>query len=65
MINKQASNNNLSDKQKDFIDLLEPLYIEARYPTHEQQLPESLTKDRYTEILHDAQELQRWIIQKL
>ncbi len=31
------------DKQKDFVDLLEPLNIEARYPTHKQQLLESLT----------------------
>ena len=50
--------NNFSDKQKDFIDLLEPLNIEARYPTHKQQLLESLTKDRCSEILYNAQELQ-------
>jgi HEPN domain-containing protein len=56
---------NFSDPQKDFIDLLEPLNIEARYPTHKQQLMESLTQERCAEILKNAQELQRWIMQKL
>lgn len=55
----------LSEGQKNFIDLLEPLNIEARYPTHKQQLLESLTQNRCSEILYNAQELQRWIIQKL
>ena len=57
--------NNFSEMQKDFIDLLEPLNIEARYPTHKQQLMESLTQERCAEILKNAQELQKWIMQKL
>ncbi len=54
-----------SEEQKDFIDLLEPMNIEARYPTHKKQLMESLTEKRCTEILINAQELQKWIIKKL
>ena len=54
-----------SEEQKDFIDLLEPMNIEARYPTHKEQLLKSLTKKRCAEILKNAQELQRWIMQKL
>lgn len=54
-----------SEEQKDFIDLLEPMNIEARYPTHKEQLLKSLTKDRCAEILKNAQGLQKWIIQKL
>jgi len=54
-----------SEEHKDFIDLLEPMNIEARYPTHKKQLMESLTGKRCTEILHNAQELQRWIMKKL
>ncbi len=38
--------NHFSEKQKNFIDLLEPLNIEARYPTHKEQLLKSLTQDR-------------------
>ena len=54
-----------SEEHKDFIDLLEPMNIEARYPTHKKQLMESLTGKRCTDILHNAQELQRWIMKKL
>jgi len=54
-----------SEEQKSFLDLLEPLNIEARYPTHKEQLMKSLTEERCTEILQNAQELLEWIIQKL
>lgn len=54
-----------SEEQKDFIDLLEPMNVEARYPTHKKQLMESLTKERCSEILNNAQELQKWIMKKL
>ena len=54
-----------SDAQKDFIDLLEPMNIEARYPTNKKQLMESLTGKRCTEILNNALELQKWIMKKL
>ena len=54
-----------SEEQKDFIDILEPLNIEARCPTHKQQLSDSLSLDRCSEILYNAKELQKWIIQKL
>ena len=46
--------NSFSDKQIDFVDLLEPLNIEALCPSHKQQLLESLTPDRCSEILHEA-----------
>ncbi len=57
--------NEFSEEQKDFMDLLEPLNIEARYPTHKKQLLESLTPARCAEILNNAQELQRWLRKKL
>ena len=57
--------NEFSEEQKDFIDLLEPMNIEARYPTQKEQLLKSLTEKRCTQILNCAQELQRWIMQKL
>ncbi|WP_200127099.1 HEPN domain-containing protein [Salicibibacter cibarius] len=41
----------LSDHQKDFLDLLEPLNIEARYPTHKEKLLKTLDEPRCTEIL--------------
>ncbi len=55
----------LTESQKDFIDILEPLNIEARYPTHKQQLLESLTSERCLDILKNTEELQVWIRRKL
>lgn len=55
----------LSENQKDFIDLLEPLNIEARYPSHKEKLLKSLTKARCSEILKKTKNLQKWIKEKL
>ena len=53
-----------SEKQKDFIDTLEPMNIEARYPTHKEQLLRSMTAKRCAELLEQTQELFKWIKQK-
>lgn len=45
--------------------MLEPLNIEARYPTHKDQLLKSLTLDRCTEIIQKTQELREWLVQRL
>lgn len=54
-----------SEDQKDFINMLEPLNIEARYPTHQDQLLKSLTLDRCKEIIQKTQELREWLVQRL
>ncbi len=54
-----------SEDQQHFIDMLEPLNIECRYPTHKEQLMRSLTQERCKEILDSSKELQLWIKQKL
>lgn len=54
-----------SEDQKLFIDLLEPLNIECRYPSHKKQLLRSLTEERCKEIFDNSKELQLWIKQKL
>ncbi|ETR68825.1 MAG: HEPN domain-containing protein, partial [Candidatus Magnetoglobus multicellularis str. Araruama] len=41
----------LSDEQKDLIDMLNPLNVEARYPTYKQQLLKSLSYDKCKDIL--------------
>lgn len=41
----------LSEDQKEFLDLLEPLNIEARYPSHKERLLKSLTEYRCKEII--------------
>lgn len=54
-----------SEEQTDFIDKLEPMNIEARYPGNKAQLLQNLTNERCDEILKNAQELHKWIMQKL
>lgn len=54
-----------SEEQKDFIDMLEPLNIEARYPSHKEKLLKSLTEERGIELLSKTTELQKWIKLKL
>ena len=54
-----------SEEQKDFIDQLEPLNIEARYPSHKDRLFKSLTEAKCNEILTNTKTLQQWIKVKL
>ncbi len=54
-----------SEEQRSFIDILEPMNIECRYPTHKDQLMSSLTQERCKEILKHSKELQRWIKKRL
>lgn len=55
----------LSDEQADFIDQLEPLNIEARYPSYKERLMRSLTYERCTLLITQTLELQTWIRHKL
>lgn len=55
----------LSEEQLDFIDKLEPLNIEARYPSYKERLMKSLTKEYCTKLLSQTKELQSWIKNKL
>ena len=54
-----------NEGQKNFIDQIEPLNIEARYPSHKERLLKSLTNDKCNEILNKTKELQQWIKEKL
>ena len=54
-----------TEEQLDFIDRLEPLNIEARYPSYKERLMKSLTKEYCTTLLQDTKNLQQWIKSKL
>ncbi len=54
-----------SEEQQDFIDQLEPLNIEARYPSHKERLLKSLTNEKCKELIEKTQQLQQWIKSKL
>jgi HEPN domain-containing protein len=55
----------LSESQKEFIDQIEPLNIEARYPSHKERLLRSLTDSKCIELIQKTKELQEWIKEKL
>jgi len=55
----------LSDDQKNFIDELEPLNIEARYPSHKEKIFQSLSEDRCKYLINKTRELQEWVKTKL
>jgi HEPN domain-containing protein len=54
-----------SEDQRDFIDQIEPLNIEARYPSHKERLLKSLTHAKCVEIIEQTKDLQKWIKEKL
>jgi HEPN domain-containing protein len=54
-----------SEEQKDFIDQIEPLNIEARYPSHKERLLKSLTEKKCIEIIDKTKKMQEWIKEKL
>lgn len=57
--------NLMSEEQKSFIDNLEPLNIEARYPSYKEQLLKTLTKSYCQKLLEQTKELHTWIKKQL
>jgi HEPN domain-containing protein len=55
----------LSEEQKDIIDLLLPLNIEARYPTYKEQLLKSLSYAKCEDIIQQTNSLKQWIEKQL
>ncbi|NMA62378.1 MAG: HEPN domain-containing protein [Firmicutes bacterium] len=55
----------MDEDQKSFLDTLEPLNIEARYPTHKEMVLESLTVTKCEELISKTKELAEWINNQL
>ena len=62
---KSGIDREMSEDQLDFIDILEPLNIEARYPSYKERLMKSLNNERCIELLHKTDELRLWIKSRL
>ena len=62
---KSGLDKDMSEEQMDFIDELEPLNIEARYPSYKERLMKSLTPDRCKELIEQTDKLRIWIKSKL
>ena len=52
---KSGLDKDMSEGQTDFIDELEPLNIEARYPSYKERLTKSLTADRCKDLIDKEQ----------
>jgi len=55
----------MSEEQKDFLDIISPLNIEARYPTQKQELFNVLNAERCQKIIDETEEFVLWIKQQL
>ena len=55
----------MSEDQQDFLDLLLPLNIEARYPSYKSNIAASLNKEKCAEILEETEALVEWLETKL
>ena len=55
----------MTEEQKDFMDLLEPLNIEARYPKDKVKLLRSLNFESCRDILQKTRDLYQWIKKQL
>lgn len=62
---KSGLDKDMSEEQTDFIDELEPLNIEARYPSYKERLMKSLTADRCKGLIEQTDKLRTWIKSKL
>lgn len=62
---KSGLDKDMSEEQTDFIDELEPLNIEARYPSYKERLMKSLTSDRCKELIEKTDKLRIWIKSRL
>ncbi len=62
---KSGLDKDMSEEQTDFIDELEPLNIEARYPSYKERLMKSLTPERCNELIEQTDKLRIWIKSKL
>lgn len=55
----------MTDEQKDFIDFLEPLNIEARYPTTKEKLLAILNEGKCQELINRTEGEFEWVMKKL
>ena len=62
---KNGLDKDMSEEQTDFIDSLEPLNIEARYPSYKDRLMNTLTEERCKELIKQTDKLRLWIKNRL
>ncbi len=55
----------MSEEQKEFLYLVSPLNIEARYPTQKEEVLKALDKNNCKYIINKTEEMVKWIRTKL
>ena len=55
----------MNEQQKDFMEELNPLNIEARYPDYKNKIAQTMTKEVTQNILTKTNELLQWIKLKI
>ena len=54
----------MSDEQHDFLQVIRPMNIEARYPDYKRSIAKTLGEDNTRQILEQTKQLQQWILQE-
>lgn len=62
---KTGLDRELTEEQLSLIDTLEPLNIEARYPSYKERLMKSLSAERCQMLINETDNLRKWIKNKL
>ena len=65
LMKKIGIDNQITKSQKEFINRLDPLNIEARYPSYKNEVAITMTKDNSILILKETKEFISWIKSKL
>ena len=65
LVNKAGLYEKLSTEQLEFIDMMNPLNVEARYPDYKNRIAADLSADSCTQIIAGTEELLCWIKQQL
>ena len=55
----------MSEEQKNFMFIVTPLNVEARYPTQKQDILKSLNKEKCKKIINQKEDMMIWIKKKI
>ena len=55
----------MSGEQQDFLEDLNPLQIEARYPEYKSKIAEKLSKENCVKLIENTEEMLSWIKKQL
>jgi len=55
----------MSGEQQDFLEDLNPLQIEARYPEYKNKIAEKLSKENCVKLIENTEEILNWIKKQL